>query len=248
MAAESSIRESNLHTVPAPAGAELDAGPVVYRFGDFVLDVRAAEVTRGGERVELRPCTFHLLAYLVANAGRVVSRDELFDRIWPDVSVSDGALTQSIWEVRRALGEAGREQHFIRTVRGSGYCFSALVHVEQPVDEPGGGAEVTQTRARLRPSSADRPASSERASTPTSVAELSRVLRRRVRSASGVEQIGTLLAASDDLIAVAQRLGLTEVEVDARLARAACLLVEADSGEASADAPRTQRPAQVALR
>src|SRR5262245_42555171 len=203
MEAQSSIRELNPHGVPGLAGGEQAAGTVVYRFGDFALDTLSEQVSCGGARVELRPCTYQLLTYLVANAGRVVSRSELFDQIWPDVSVSDGALTQSIWEVRRALGEAGREQRFIRTVRGSGYCFAALVRTERPQR----AAEATHTRPCMRPPPPERPVPIDHAVAlaPNPVTELSRVLHARVRSASGSEHSGTLLAAYEDLIAVAQR-------------------------------------------
>jgi DNA-binding winged helix-turn-helix (wHTH) protein len=69
------------------------------------------------------PRYFDLLLFLVANRERAVHRREIFDAVWSDVVVSDGALTQAVRSLRRALGDDPREPRFIRTVSRHGYQF-----------------------------------------------------------------------------------------------------------------------------
>ena len=86
--------------------------------GDVVLDPDAREVTVGGEPVELTGKEFDLLAYLIDNAGIVVSRDQLLDRVW-GMSYAGGTRTVDVHvaQLRRKLGRP----EAIRTFRGSGY-------------------------------------------------------------------------------------------------------------------------------
>jgi DNA-binding response OmpR family regulator len=87
-------------------------------FGDVVLDAQAREVTVAGEPVELTGKEFDLLAYLLENAGIVVSRDQLLDRVW-GMSYAGGTRTVDVHvaQLRRKLGRPDA----IRTLRGSGY-------------------------------------------------------------------------------------------------------------------------------
>jgi len=66
---------------------------VVFKFGDHVLDIERRELRRGAELIALEPQVFDLLAYLVRNRGRVVSKDDLIDGVWGGRIVSDSALT-----------------------------------------------------------------------------------------------------------------------------------------------------------
>jgi len=86
--------------------------------GDVVLDAQAREVTVAGEPVELTGKEFDLLAYLVENAGIVVSRDQLLDRVW-GMTYAGGTRTVDVHvaQLRRKLGRPDA----IRTFRGSGY-------------------------------------------------------------------------------------------------------------------------------
>lgn len=94
-------------------------------FLDVELDVENERVIRGGEVQHLRQRAFAVLLYLVEHRERVVSKDELLDRVWEGVSVSEDALVQCIVEIRRALGDASKEPRFIRTVLKRGYQFIA---------------------------------------------------------------------------------------------------------------------------
>jgi len=96
-----------------------------YFFNQFTLDLQAGFLRRGIEEVALRPKTFEFLAYLVQQHGRVVSKSELVDAVWPDAAITDNSLAQCVLEIRRAL--ADEAQQVLRTVKGRGYVFAAAV-------------------------------------------------------------------------------------------------------------------------
>jgi DNA-binding winged helix-turn-helix (wHTH) protein len=103
-----------------------DQGPSTtrYRFACFELSPARRVLTSDGRDVRLIPRYFDLLVLLVEQRHRAVHRQEIFDRVWSDVIVSDGALTQAIRTLRRALGDDDlREPRFIRTVSRHGYQF-----------------------------------------------------------------------------------------------------------------------------
>jgi DNA-binding winged helix-turn-helix (wHTH) protein len=92
-----------------------------FEFAGHFLDLRQGRLRRAHVDVQLRHKSFSLLAYLVQNRGRVIGKDELFSVIWPEVTVSDGSLTQCIADIRRCLGPAARS--LIRTVPRRGYIL-----------------------------------------------------------------------------------------------------------------------------
>src|SRR5262245_27818544 len=96
-----------------------------YAFGDFTLDLRRGALLHGDAEVRLRPKSFAVLCYLVERAGQLVSKDELMEAVWGRVVVTDGALTQCLIDVRRALGD--ESQTVVRTVPRRGYLFDAAV-------------------------------------------------------------------------------------------------------------------------
>jgi DNA-binding winged helix-turn-helix (wHTH) protein len=96
---------------------------MTHRFGDFALDVEARELTYRGDPVEVQPRVFDLLAYLVAHAGRVVPKDELLDRLWPDIHVTEASLQRAVSLARRALSVGGMEGAIRNYVR-HGYRFA----------------------------------------------------------------------------------------------------------------------------
>ena len=106
-------------TAPAPAReAQL-------RFDRYILDVDRGSLLVDGSEIALRPKTFAVLRYLVENSGRLISKDELFAAVWPNLAVTDDTLVQSIGELRRALADDGAR--LIRTVPRRGYRFDAAV-------------------------------------------------------------------------------------------------------------------------
>jgi DNA-binding winged helix-turn-helix (wHTH) protein len=97
--------------------------PTCYRFAGFVLSPARRSLSKDGRDVPLIPRYFDLLVLLVEQRQRAVHRQEIFDRVWADVVVSDGALTQAIRTIRRVLDDDPRDVRFIRTVSRHGYQF-----------------------------------------------------------------------------------------------------------------------------
>lgn len=89
----------------------------------YVLDPDRGCLLQNGSEISLRPKTYAVLLHLANNEGRLVSKDELFAAVWPNVAVTDDALVQSVAELRRAFGEDGAR--LIRTVPRRGYRFEA---------------------------------------------------------------------------------------------------------------------------
>ncbi len=96
-----------------------------YRFGPFLLSPAQRMLCRQDQVIRLIPRYFDLLLLLIEERQRAVSRQEIFDRVWADVVVSDGALTQAIRTIRRTLGDESQASQFIRTVSRHGYQFVA---------------------------------------------------------------------------------------------------------------------------
>lgn len=95
----------------------------VWRFGNFVLDGPSYDLRRDGVSVRVEPQVFDVIVQLLMNHHRVVTKTELLDSVWGGRFVSEAALTSRIKAARRALGDNGESQHYIRTVRGRGYQF-----------------------------------------------------------------------------------------------------------------------------
>ena len=109
-----------------PEGAGL-----VYRFGPFILDVADRSLKRDGTPIPLTPKAFDLLVALVEHAGRLVEKDLLLKRVWPDVAVEEGNLTKGVFGLRQLLEEPSGTR-YIETVPKRGYRFVAPVAAEPP--------------------------------------------------------------------------------------------------------------------
>ena len=125
--------------------------PVIYRFAEFELDLARVELRAQGAVRALEPQVFALLALLIENRDRLVSRDEILEKVWDGKVVSDSALASRIKSVRQALGDDGKSQRFIRTLHGQGFRFVADVRAVQGGTTIAAGAgtavaEATATR------------------------------------------------------------------------------------------------------
>lgn len=96
---------------------------VTFAFGEFVLDTGTRQLRRHAAVVHLSPKAFDLLALLIRERPRVLSKADLHARLWPSVYVSDASLAMAVAEVRAALGETARASQFVRTVHRHGYAF-----------------------------------------------------------------------------------------------------------------------------
>src|SRR5882724_489343 len=98
----------------------------LYAFGDFRLDAKNRVLRLGEKPIALTPKAFEVLLLLIQHSGQVVSKDELMRTIWPDSFVEEANLTQTVFVLRKALGETP-EQRYILTIQGRGYRFAAEV-------------------------------------------------------------------------------------------------------------------------
>jgi TolB-like protein len=114
----------------------------MFQFEGYTLDVVRGCLRTANREVELRRKSFEVLRHLVENASRLVSKDELIETIWPNVSVSDEALTQCISEVRHAIGDAN--QTIIKTVPRRGYRFNVPVSRAATESTAAGGHQRLQ--------------------------------------------------------------------------------------------------------
>jgi len=103
----------------------------IFEFGDFVLDERRMELRRAGTLVLLRATPMRLLQLLLGEHPRVVPKDEILERVWPNAIVADASLATALKDIRRALDDDGNRQQWIRTERGVGYRFVGAV-AERP--------------------------------------------------------------------------------------------------------------------
>ncbi|HLM62157.1 MAG TPA: winged helix-turn-helix domain-containing protein, partial [Pyrinomonadaceae bacterium] len=98
-----------------------------FSFGEFVIDPSRRLLFKRGEIVSLNPKALDLLLTLLENRGRVVSKNELLDKVWENQFVEENNLTVHIAALRKALGEKKNEHRYIVTVPGKGYNFVAQV-------------------------------------------------------------------------------------------------------------------------
>ena len=116
----------------------LPHGPTVRRFGDFTLDLRAAELRRGGRKIRLQEQPFQILALLLARPGDLVTREEIQRRLWPaDTFVDfDHGLNNAVARLREALRDSAETPQYVETVARRGYRFiSPVTPVEVPAEE-----------------------------------------------------------------------------------------------------------------
>jgi predicted ATPase/DNA-binding winged helix-turn-helix (wHTH) protein len=147
MGATDGIDRRSAHTIGTRGG-----GRVHYRFGRHTLDLDTVELRRDGAIVDLEPRSFAVLRLLVEQRHRVVPKAELLDSVWGDRFVSESALTTRIKDCRRALGDDGTTQRFIRTVHRVGYRFVAPVENATDTDTAPGPHDRPSAVPATRPS------------------------------------------------------------------------------------------------
>jgi TolB-like protein/DNA-binding winged helix-turn-helix (wHTH) protein/cytochrome c-type biogenesis protein CcmH/NrfG len=116
-----------------------------FRFADFEIDLARQEMRCTGAIVHVEPQVFDLLVHLIRNRDRIVSKDELFDEIWQGRIVSEATLSSRISAARRALGDSGNDQSFIRTLHKRGFRFVGDVES----DSSAGAADAIETGVAL---------------------------------------------------------------------------------------------------
>jgi len=109
---------------------------LLYLFEDYALDTDRRELRRGAALLSMEPQVFDLLAFLVGNRDRVVSKDDLLASVWGGRIVSESTLATRINAARRIVGDSGEQQRLIRTTIGKGVRFVGAVQERQAAAEP----------------------------------------------------------------------------------------------------------------
>src|ERR1043166_4314324 len=130
-------------------GSESEQGSgAKYHFGEFQLDTTEWVLRQSGQVVPIAPKAVQALELLVKSAGRVLSRAEMVESLWPDNIVEDSNLTVAIWTLRRALGDQETEARFIETVPKRGYRFLPRVKTSRST-RPSGVSFASMQVSRL---------------------------------------------------------------------------------------------------
>ncbi len=114
----------------------------IWEFGQFRLNAQSRHLRRGPELVPLTPKAFEVLLALIEKSGEVIPKDELMRAVWPDSFVEESNLTQTVFMLRKALGE-NRDQPYILTVPGRGYRFVATVTRRAPPEHAAALSQAT---------------------------------------------------------------------------------------------------------
>ena len=152
-------------------------------FGPFCLDRGGARLLRDGRPIALTPKAFDLLHLLASKPGRLITKEELLEAIWPDVLVSDASIKVCVSEVRKALDDGAKTPQYIETVHRRGYRFIGMGSAKS-------SAPAT-TPAKQQPPTRPAPSAAPKASAPALAgrdAETKRLLDRFDRAARGDRQ------------------------------------------------------------
>jgi adenylate cyclase len=169
------------------------ASEELYGFEGYTLDLTRGCLRSASGEIELRPKSFELLRYLIENAGRLISKDELVSAVWPNVIVGDDSLAQCVSDLRHALNDADRR--IIKTVPRRGYLFAA------PVTAPPRSAAVGQTFAGFS-DRADQEYFAEGARAPGSG------LSSQLNHTTAIRRLTAILAA--DVVGYSRLIGVDE--------------------------------------
>src|SRR5215207_6130964 len=132
-----------------------DTPRCIYEFGPFRVDALRRVLLREGHQVRLPAKAFEILLVLLEENGRVVGKDELMRRVWPDVAVEENNLTVNVSSLRKSLGESPQDRRYLLTVPGHGYRFVAGVRQDAGQATRGSDkAPVHQSAAAAGPSPA----------------------------------------------------------------------------------------------
>jgi DNA-binding winged helix-turn-helix (wHTH) protein len=99
-----------------------------FRLGEWLVEPSLNRLSRSGETVQLRPKLMDVLAFLANRAGGVVSQEEILESVWAREFIAESALTRTIAELRKVLGDDAGEPRFIETISKRGYRL--IVRVE----------------------------------------------------------------------------------------------------------------------
>jgi DNA-binding winged helix-turn-helix (wHTH) protein/tetratricopeptide (TPR) repeat protein len=139
-------------------------------FGPFTLDRAGARLLRHGKPIAMTPKAFDLLHLLASKPGRLLTKEELLEAIWPDALVSDASIKVAVSEVRKALDDGAKTPQYIETVHRRGYRFIGIGSAKSDAELPAAPASVAAPELAGR------------------AAEMTRLLERWGRAANGTQR------------------------------------------------------------
>ncbi len=107
-------------------------GNAVYLIEEIEVNTSRGYLRRDQQEMYLRQKTLQVLVYLLEHRERLVTKEELMERVWKDTAVTDDVLVQCVMDIRKALGDDSRDPRFVRTIPKAGYRFIGPVEVRQP--------------------------------------------------------------------------------------------------------------------
>jgi DNA-binding winged helix-turn-helix (wHTH) protein/tetratricopeptide (TPR) repeat protein len=172
----------------------------IYRFGDCTIDASARELRNHGALATLSPKVFDCLIYLIEHRDRAVGRDELIAAVWGKLDVTDTLLGQTVLKARRAVGDSGNGQNFIRTIPRFGYRWVAEI-VAADTEPKSAAIPRDETISSASRTTVADPEPAELAQTPSdpinerarSRVETTARSRRRFRIAGAAVLLGALI-------------------------------------------------------
>jgi tetratricopeptide (TPR) repeat protein/DNA-binding winged helix-turn-helix (wHTH) protein/TolB-like protein len=162
----------------------------IYRSTDFEIDPALASLSLRGNPVHLRPKTFQVLLYLVEHRDRLITKEELIERLWAGIAVTDDAVVQCIVDLRRALGDDPRRPKWIKTIPKIGYRFIGEVEV---LPSLGAGSIEIEEVSTVDAEFVEYVEGVDQTPSPTSGAVVSRRLQVMVAAALGVVVVAAAL-------------------------------------------------------
>ena len=108
----------------------------MIRFGSFQIDPRTWLLTGDSREIDLSPRLVEILAFIVSRSGEIVTKEELLEKFWPEVNVSENTLTRAIADIRKAIGEDAASPRFLQTVSRRGYKFGGELASITPTTDP----------------------------------------------------------------------------------------------------------------
>lgn len=228
----------------------MSGAPGRYRFGPYIVERSAYRVLKDGAPLTLTPKLVDVLLHFVSRPSVLVTKDELLRALWPDVAVTDNALTQAISDLRQVLGDDAAAPQFIQTVARRGYRFIAEV---EPLSDAGespstvdsvlpGETGVVRSVAVLDFSNVTRDADLDWLATGVAETVTNDLTAFRVLRVVDRVRVGEAVRRTDGSVAaVARELGVSLVVVGsyqrvAERLRITARLVDVASGATMADA------------
>jgi len=107
---------------------------VLIHFGPFEIDQRTWALSRDGQPIDLSPRLVEILGHLATHSGVIVTKDEMLERFWPGINISDNTLTRAIADIRKAIGDSATAPKYVQTLARRGYRFVGAPAAPQAPD------------------------------------------------------------------------------------------------------------------